>query len=141
METLAVHKSQESTAHEDQRSLVVALGAGNLSRGLSRLLQAARSCSSSAFDLVVAAGQSVYVTQQMRQGTAQWSAWKEWSRLCAASAETRSLAGVMLFTPQQILQLGDTTRVFLLKRSHVLEHQDYSFICENTTTFLLSRFE
>jgi hypothetical protein len=69
MEMLAVHKNSESTAHEDQRSLVVALGASNLSRGLSRLLQASRSCSSSAFDLVVAAaGQSVYVTQGCGKG-------------------------------------------------------------------------
>jgi len=68
MEMLAVHKNSESTAHEDQRSLVVALGASNLFRGLSRLLQASRSCSSSAFDLVVAAGQSVYVTQGCGKG-------------------------------------------------------------------------
>lgn len=58
----------ESTAHEDQRSLVVALGAGNLSRELSRLLQAARYCSSSTFDLVVSAGQSLYVTQGCGEG-------------------------------------------------------------------------
>lgn len=49
----------------------------------------------------------------MRRGRAQWSAWKEWSRLGFASAEVRSLAGVMLFTPQPAFQLGDTTRVFL----------------------------
>lgn len=282
METLDVHKNSESTAHEDQRPIVVALGASNLSRGLSRLLQASRCCSSSAFDLVVAAGHgrsygansriwnrnlpsilesglwrsidkmlrrdvfgnsprlavitdigndllygfsieqiatwleevihrlhlqqfNIVITKlpiesiqsvgprrfrllktffvpgcrqsleeikeqsrqmnnsivrlakkyqlsiieqpgfwygldaihirrsclddlwqrvvecwpvcthdsETRQGTAQWSTWKEWFRIGAASAEVRSLAGVMLFTPQPVFQLGDTTRVFL----------------------------
>ena len=55
-ETLAVHRDSESIAHREERTLVVALGASNLSRGLSRLLQASRCCSSSAVDLVVAAG-------------------------------------------------------------------------------------
>jgi len=45
--------------------------------------------------------------------TSRWSTWQEWSRLGAASAEVRSLAGVMLFTPQPAFQLADTTRVFL----------------------------
>ena len=51
-----MHGDSESIAHDEERTLVVALGASNLSRGLSRLLQASRCCSSSAFDLVVAAG-------------------------------------------------------------------------------------
>ena len=45
--------------------------------------------------------------------TSRWSTWQEWSRLGAASAEVRSLAGVMLFTPQPAFQLADTTRIFL----------------------------
>ena len=51
-----MHKDSESIAHHEERTLVVALGASNLSRGMSRLLQASRFCSSSAVDLVVAAG-------------------------------------------------------------------------------------
>ena len=39
--------------------------------------------------------------------------WQEWSRLGAASAEVRSLSGLMLFTPQPVLQLADTTRIYL----------------------------
>ena len=51
-----MHRDSESMNHEQERTLVVALGASNLSRGLSRLLKASRCCSSSAVDLVVAAG-------------------------------------------------------------------------------------
>ena len=39
--------------------------------------------------------------------------WQEWSRLGAASAEVRSLSGLMLFTPQPALRLADTTRIYL----------------------------
>lgn len=51
-----MHRDPESITHDEERKLVVALGASNLSRGLSRLLNASRCCSSSAVDLVVAAG-------------------------------------------------------------------------------------
>jgi hypothetical protein len=47
------------------------------------------------------------------QETSLRSTWQEWFRIGAASAEVRSLAGVMLFTPQPVFQLGDTTRVFM----------------------------
>ena len=50
-----MHRESESIAHCEERTLVVALGASNLSRGMSRLLQASRCWSSSAVDLVVAA--------------------------------------------------------------------------------------
>ena len=53
------------------------------------------------------------------QGTSRWSTWQEWSYLCKASAEVRSLAGVMLFTPQPVLQLSDTTRVYFFTESTV----------------------
>lgn len=72
-----------------------------------------RSCLDDLWQRVVECWPGCARDSEARQGTAQWSAWKEWSRLGAASAEVRSLAGVMLFTPQPVLQLGDATRVFL----------------------------
>ncbi len=48
----------------------------------------------------------------MREGD-EFCGWQEWSRLCAASAEVRSLGSLMFFTPQPALQLADTTRIYL----------------------------
>ena len=62
------------------------------------------------------------------QGTSRWNSLKEWSYLCKASAEVRSLAGVTIFTPQPVLQLSDTTHIFLLIRLHFLDWLDWYFM-------------
>ena len=72
-----------------------------------------RSCLEDFWRRVVECWSEYKCDTNTHQETSLRSTWQEWFRINAASAEVRSLAGVMLFTPQPVFQLGDTTRVFL----------------------------
>ena len=71
-----------------------------------------RSCLNSLWRRVLECWPLSSSNKKVFQGTSLWNSWKEWSYLCKASAEVRSLAGVTIFTPQPVLQLSDTTRIF-----------------------------
>ena len=72
-----------------------------------------RSCLNELWQRVVDCWPEISREQHPMRGVHGFSGWQEWSRLGAASAEVRSLSGLMLFTPQPVLQLADTTRIYL----------------------------
>jgi len=72
-----------------------------------------RSCLNKLWQRVVDCWPEISQEQHAMRGVHGFSGWQEWLRLGAASAEVRSLSGLMLFTPQPVLQLADTTRIYL----------------------------
>ena len=72
-----------------------------------------RSCLNELWQRVVDCWPGISREQHAMRGVDRFGGWQEWSRLGAASAEVRSLSGLMLFTPQPALRLADTTRIYL----------------------------
>ena len=72
-----------------------------------------RSCLNELWHRVVDCWPGISREQHAMRGVDRFGGWQEWSRLGAASAEVRSLSGLMLFTPQPALLLADTTRIYL----------------------------
>ena len=72
-----------------------------------------RSCLNELWQRVVDCWPGISREQHAMRGVYGFGGWQEWSSLGAASAEVRSLSGLMLFTPQPALQLADTTRIYL----------------------------
>ncbi|MBT6458872.1 MAG: SGNH/GDSL hydrolase family protein [Planctomycetaceae bacterium] len=72
-----------------------------------------RSCLNKLWQCVGDGWQKMSQEQDEMRESDEFCGWQEWSRLGVASAEVRSLGGLMLFTPQPVLQLADTTRIYL----------------------------
>ena len=72
-----------------------------------------RSCLDSLWSRVLECWPVCSSNTKVCQGASRWNSWKEWSYLCTASAEVRSLAGIKIFTPQPVFQLSDTSRIFI----------------------------
>ena len=72
-----------------------------------------RSCLNKLWQCVGDGWQKMSQEQDGMRESDEFCGWQEWSRLGVASAEVRSLGGLMFFTPQPALQLADTTRIYL----------------------------